>query len=48
MRFNEHLPFYFLLEEDLQTFDNFLEFPNEQKMEKVYRICKIQDSSPGH
>ncbi len=48
MRFNEHFPFYFLLEEDLQTFDNFLKFLNEQKMEKVYRSCKDQDSSPGH
>jgi hypothetical protein len=34
--------------EDLKTFDNFIECTHEKKIEKVYRICKIQDSSPAH
>jgi hypothetical protein len=29
----------------LKTFDSFIECIREKKTEKVYRICKIQDSS---
>jgi len=34
--------------EELQTFDSFLECLHEQKIEKVYRNCKFQISSPAH
>lgn len=34
--------------EDLKTFDNFIECIHDKKIEKMYRICKLQDSSPTH